>query len=168
MFKVERTDAENLNGFSQASRAVLGCLLILIAMIAPKTPLGWLAVLPLVAVYPVFTAITGWNPVKTLYTKTRFAQRALHLSMVTRVVLAAVGVAAIGSVYVTPGVLSYMAVLPLLGIYPVFAAILGADPIAALYTIQVAGLEEETDTKLTLIKTGEIFSKHEDNFHKAA
>ena len=54
---------ENLNGGQRINRILLGAALILFTMLVSVTPLGWYALLPLLATYPIFTGIYGSDPV---------------------------------------------------------------------------------------------------------
>jgi hypothetical protein len=134
--------------------------------------------LPLLAVYPLFTAITGWTPVKALFRHSSFSRQALSFSRPVRFVVGAVGVALIGSVYVAAylGVsLGAWAVLPILGIYPVSAAIAGMDPITALYNLdrdwiepqQVSG-KQQSATFSVIEGSQPTVSEQEDKQHPQA
>ena len=132
------TGVENLDGQARIVRGVVGIGLIAFVMTTPDAPLGWYAVLPLLAIVPIFSAITGWDLLKHLLRHAGFSRRALNLSAAVRWMLGAVGVAMIGSVYAAAYLditLGLLTVLPILGIYPVFAAIAGMDPITALYNL---------------------------------
>ena len=54
---------ENLNVGQRLNRILLGFALILFTMLASAAPLGWYAILPLLATYPIFTGIYGNDPV---------------------------------------------------------------------------------------------------------
>ena len=56
---------EDLSITARVTRAVTSAALIGLTM-AQTTPLGWLSVLPLLAVYPAFGAITGVSPTRHL------------------------------------------------------------------------------------------------------
>ena len=63
----------------RANRIILGAVLILVAMLTPTTPLGWIAVLPLVGTLPVFAGIFGFDPVSGFIRKEiQKISRALH------------------------------------------------------------------------------------------
>jgi hypothetical protein len=132
------SEVENLDIHSRIVRALVGAGLIGYVLTTPIAPLGWLAVLPLLAIYPMFSAITGWDPVKAFFRSASVARRGVDLSTTSRAVFAVAGLALIGSIYgfaaagVTPGV---FAVLPIIGVYPMLAAITGIDPITALYNL---------------------------------
>lgn len=51
--------------WDRSVRIALGAALIGIAMTASETPLGWIAVLPLLAVYPVLTGVVGRDPLRS-------------------------------------------------------------------------------------------------------
>lgn len=145
-FSQFNTGVENLDGQARAVRGVVGAGLIAFVMTTPDAPLGWYAVLPLLAIVPIFSAISGWDPLKHLLRHAGFSRRALNLSASVRWLLGAVGVAMIGSVYVAAYLditLGLLTVLPILGIYPVFAAIAGMDPITALYNLDWDWLDRE-------------------------
>ena len=52
-----------LSNGQRTSRAVVGAGLILYTMSVPVSPLGLLALLPLIATYPIFTAMFGVDPI---------------------------------------------------------------------------------------------------------
>lgn len=51
-----------MNNSQRINHVLLGSALIIITMSVNITPLGWLAVLPLFATYPIFTALIGYDP----------------------------------------------------------------------------------------------------------
>ena len=53
----------NLGTAGRLARGLIGAVLIGVVMVQTD-PLGWLAILPLIAVYPIFSAITGVDPVR--------------------------------------------------------------------------------------------------------
>ncbi len=57
---------QNVSTSGRWLRAVVGSLLIGSVFMVEATPLGWLAVLPLIGIYPVATAITGFDPIYRL------------------------------------------------------------------------------------------------------
>ena len=59
--------SENLDRVGRFGRAVVGAALIAAVMAHPGTYVGWLSVLALVAVYPMFEAITGFSPVRAAF-----------------------------------------------------------------------------------------------------
>lgn len=140
MFKltISQTGVENLDKNSRAVRLAIGAGLIAFVMTTPQAPLGWYAVLPLLAVFPVFTAIVGWDPLKAFFQHSAVSRRALNFSRPVRWALGTLGVVLIGSVYVASYLdvsLGAWMVLPIVAIYPVFAAIAGMDPVTALYNL---------------------------------
>ena len=58
---------QNLSNFQRLNRILLGAALILATMFIGVTPLGWFAVLPLLATYPLFAGIYGYDPVVDIY-----------------------------------------------------------------------------------------------------
>lgn len=55
-----------LTNSQRANRVTLGGVMILFTMFINATPLGLLATLPLLATYPIFAGIYGYDPVKHL------------------------------------------------------------------------------------------------------
>ena len=51
-----------LNVTQRVNRVLIGAVMIIAAMAAPVTPLGLLAVLPLLATYPIFAGMFGYDP----------------------------------------------------------------------------------------------------------
>ena len=141
-------DVENLDNNSRITRALFGAGLIGFVMTTPVAPLGWYAVLPLIAILPIFSAITGWDPIKAMFQHPMITSWALHFPKTLRYAVGGVGVALISSVYIASyfeTTLGLLAVLPIVGIYPVFAAIAGMDPITALYNLESGSVPTPMD-----------------------
>ena len=164
MNSTDRNTVENLDTTSRVLRAVTGAGLILYTMSVSVTPLGWLAVLPLLAIYPMFTAITGWSPMRALF-KVERNNGDSQFSTTARVSLGVVGAAAIGSVYVVSGPLGGFAVLPLLGIYPVFLAIIGCEPFSTLTQSESESSEETAELQVI---TSTRTDHHAEDYQHAA
>jgi len=54
-----------LNTMQRVNRVLIGAVMIIATMAAPITPLGWLALLPLIATYPVFAGMFGYDPLSS-------------------------------------------------------------------------------------------------------
>ena len=55
----------NINALTvmqRINRILIGAVMIIATMAAPVTPLGWLALLPLLATYPIFAGMFGYCP----------------------------------------------------------------------------------------------------------
>jgi len=122
---------ESTTNISQTSRIVrfgIGAAMILSVMEPSVGTLGNMAYLPLFAIYFIFSALTGWDPVRAMFVHEE--DGAINLSKPVRVALFSSGVLMIASVFVaSANPLGLFAMLPLIGIYPIFAAIIGSDPI---------------------------------------
>jgi len=143
---IANTGVENLPNVSRVIRGVVGAGLIAFVLTTPDAPLGWYALMPLLAIYPIFTAIIGWDPVKAFFQHPAVARRGLQLPKPVRFVFGAIGITLIGSVYVAAfsgSTLGLLAILPIIGIYPMFAAMTGLDPITALYNLDTTNIESE-------------------------
>lgn len=162
----------NLLPGSRAARLVIGAAFIAEVMTTSQMPLGLLAVLPLLAIYPIFTGLTGWDPLKEVCQSERFAHNMLHLPKLARMVIGAVGVAMLGSVYMVSGAPGWLIVLPLLAVYPVFVAVMGEEPITALYNLDTGLYQSGTSSRgveaLNRAKQVEIADQVEDHHDLAA
>ena len=67
-----------LNVTQRVNRVLIGAVMIVATMAAPVTPLGLLAVLPLIATYPIFAGMFGYDPL-TSYVEYE-AGKAIHKS----------------------------------------------------------------------------------------
>lgn len=56
-------NCETLKTSQRINRILFGTALIVFTMLVSVNPLGWIAVLPLLATYPVFAGIYGYDPV---------------------------------------------------------------------------------------------------------
>ena len=56
---------ETLNPIQRFNRIAFGAVLIGITMATGTTPLGWLAVLPLLAILPIISGLIGFDPVSS-------------------------------------------------------------------------------------------------------
>ena len=51
-----------LTVMQRINRVLIGAVMIIATMLAPVAPLGLLAVLPLIATYPIFAGMFGFDP----------------------------------------------------------------------------------------------------------
>jgi len=57
---------ENLTTSQRVNRILFGAAVIVFTMLVNVAPLGWIAILPLLATYPIFAGIYGNDPVTAL------------------------------------------------------------------------------------------------------
>lgn len=57
---------ENLTTTQRVNRILFGAAMIVFTMAINVAPLGWFAILPLLATYPIFAGVYGSDPVTTL------------------------------------------------------------------------------------------------------
>jgi len=57
---------ENLTAVQRVNRILLGAAMIVSTMLISVAPLGWFALLPLLATYPIFAGIYASDPVTVL------------------------------------------------------------------------------------------------------
>lgn len=110
----------------KALRLVFGSALILAAMFY-QGPFAEVALLPLLAVYPIMTGLIGVDPFYFLWQKV-FGMRT-QLCAFSRGVLLVISAAMIGAVMSGEGELGWQGILAIMAVYPALAAIIGNDPL---------------------------------------
>lgn len=119
------THRHNLDRSQRISRIIVSVTLIGVAVAAPAVTLGWFSVLPLLAIYPLITGVTGWDPVYDLLALDAGDGR---LPFHSRVEQAITGGALIGSVFLAPpAAAAQFTALALAGVYPALSALIGED-----------------------------------------
>jgi len=115
-YEQENFEAEKLSPISRITRIVFGVALVAIAM-SHSGVLGALAVLPLLAIYPILSGIIGYGLVEQLFMQGH-SERPVHITRAIHVSKVVLGVVMIGAVM--SGVTS-QTWLALLGIYPILS-----------------------------------------------
>jgi hypothetical protein len=129
-----KTRQSQLNVTNRITRSVIGAGLIGITM-AASGPLGYLALLPLIAIYPLTTAMLGEDPVDGLVTRWLGGYGDHCFRPSTRLALLAVGAGAIGVVMGSTQGLASLGIIALLSVYPIMAGLFGED----LFTAAITG-----------------------------
>ena len=57
---------KELSLVQRVNRVLIGAVMIIATMVAPVAPLGLLALLPLIATYPIFAGMFGYDPVSAV------------------------------------------------------------------------------------------------------
>jgi len=135
--KITQNPNINLTASSRAARLVVGTSLIAVVMSAHGA-LGLLAVLPLIAIYPIFTGAIGFDPLREICRGQRVSDCLLHLPRAARIASGAIGILMLGSVFMVSGAPGWLILLPLMAVYPVFLAVFGEEPVTALYNIDTS------------------------------
>lgn len=126
----------DLSKSERTARASAALIMLIYPMITSAAPLGLISLLPLIAVYPMYSAIVGWDPV-------RYVLGNLESKGVSRLVARA-GLGIIGTGLIATTMLANVSplgglvVLSLAGILPIFIAIFGENPVTALFETQQA------------------------------
>lgn len=131
----------NLSIGERTFRTALG-LGMIFAVLAETGPLGYLSLIPLIAIYPLMTASIGWDPVYRWLTAGNKARKMassaylfsnprgdgmIHESTAERIERMAVGAGLVAIPFLGQGLLSWHVAFPLLAIYPLTSAALGID-----------------------------------------
>lgn len=138
---------ENLSTASRVTRVVIAAAFIG-SVIMASGPIGGLAVLPLLSIYLVFTAMISWDPVSALFSHEQ--RGAVRLSTSLRAGYGILGSTLIGIAMTSAAPLGLVAILPLAAIYPAFGAITGIDPLDAL--INAGNIQDEETVEETAVK----------------
>ena len=121
----------DLSRSERIARAGGALVMLVYPMIASSAPLGLITLLPLIAIYPMYSAIVGWDPVR--YVLSNLESQGISRA-VARAGLAVIGTGLIAATMFTSlSPLGGLAVLALLGILPIFIAIFGENPLVALF-----------------------------------
>lgn len=140
-FKVG-TGYVNLSNGERAFRSALGLGMIL-TVLAGNGPLGLMSLIPIIAIYPLMTASIGVDPFYRLLTAGNKARSMvvdasylfsnprgdgmMHESTAERIERTVVGAGLIAIPFAVQGNLGWLAVFPLLAIYPLMSAAIGLD-----------------------------------------
>ena len=145
----ETHNFDNLSSSSRTARFGLTAIFIGI-ILTTSVSINILASLSLISVYLFTTGLIGWAPVKDMFHHQRTGAKKLNASF--RIAYAVLASIAIGAVLVNPVTpLGWMAILPLIAVYPVFGAITGVDILDAWFNKGVIQDNEiEQDNKATI------------------
>jgi len=123
----------NISIGERIARAAVAISMLFYPMLMVESQMEWIALLPLVAIYPMFTAVVGWDPILFIIETGEQAGKSRQVRMTARIVLASVGALMIAATLAVPTARIGLYSLPaLFGIWPVFIAILGENPLLAL------------------------------------
>lgn len=115
------------------TRAVVAIFMLVYPMVTEASPLDVLALLPLIAIYPMFTAIVGWDPVQFVVDTGALNNKTFLLNLVSRIVLVSVGIMMLLVTLTIPDTyVGWYSLLALLSIVPIMIAIVGENPVQAL------------------------------------
>jgi hypothetical protein len=117
---------------ARVRRIVIGSILIGIVM-GTTGPLGYLTLLPLLAVYPILTGLIGEDFLDGLLANWEggFGGKCFRPS--TRVALLVLGAGAIGAMMVSPENVGLRALLAIAALYPIMAGLFGEDLISQAF-----------------------------------
>ncbi|WP_455199459.1 hypothetical protein [Kaarinaea lacus] len=132
-----------LSTTSRVFRIVAGTILIGITMSA-TSQLGYLALLPLLAIYPIVTGIVGEDPLDVLFASWKGGFEGVRFSPSSRVALLGLGGVAIGAMMLSPESVGIRATLALASVYPIMAGLFGEDLLYIALGFETKGLYSRT------------------------
>ena len=124
-----------LNTINRIARILVGVSFIGFTM-AISGPLGYLTLLPLLAIYPLITGMVGEDPIDGMVTHWLGGYEDFCFRPSSRVALIAVGVGAIGIVMGNPQSLASLGWLALVSVSPIMAGLFGEDLFAVILSGQ--------------------------------
>lgn len=127
------TRQSQLNTGNRIVRIMIGAGFIGLTM-ATSGSLGYLTLLPLLAVYPLLTGLVGEDPIDGLVTYWLGGYGDHCFRPSSRVALLAVGMGAIGIVMGGPQSLASMTWIGLISVYPIMAGLFGEDLFSAMFS----------------------------------
>lgn len=134
----------SLSTVSRVRRIIIGSAFIGIAMSATG-PLGYLTLLPLLAIYPILTGLFGEDPIDGLLANWQGGSEGRLFRPSTRVGLLTVGAVSIGVMMLSPEHVGIRALLALAAVYPVMAGLFGEDLVSLTLGF---GKEKQATTKV--------------------
>lgn len=129
-----------LSTASRIRRIIIGSVFIGIVMSATG-PLGYLPLLPLLAVYPLLTGMIGEDPIDGLLANWEGGFEGECFRPSSRVALLVLGAGAIGALMLSPENVGIRAMLAIAAIYPIMAGLFGEDLISLAF-----GFGRKTET----------------------
>lgn len=115
-----------LSTTSRVIRLVVGSIFIGTVM-SSSGQLGYLTLLPLLAIYPILTGIIGEDPLDTLFNKWQGGFEGECYSPSNRIALVGLGGLAISVMMLSPESVGLRAFLALVSVYPIMAGLFGED-----------------------------------------
>lgn len=115
-----------LSTISRVFRIVVGSIFIGIVM-SSSGQLGYLTILPLLAIYPILTGIIGEDPLDGLFADWKGGFEGECYSPSNRIALVGLGGLAISVMMFSPDIVGMRALLALVSVYPIMAGLFGED-----------------------------------------
>ena len=144
---LSRYSQGDLTSSQRYARAIASLVLIFYTMLTNTPTLGLVALLPLIAIYPMFSAVVGWDPLRYVLNSSDSVGVNKAVARTGLVVIGAGLIAATMLAEIAP--LGGLTILALVGILPIFVAIFGENPVAALFdsTQSTAEFSQYSDRK---------------------
>jgi len=123
----------SINTNERFMRVAIAIVMFTYPLVLETSPIDLLALLPLMAIYPMFTAIVGWDPVLFAKETAEINGKTKLLRAVARIILLIIGTMMIVIAVTIPGkYIGWYSVLALLAIVPITIAIMAENPIQTL------------------------------------
>ena len=126
----------NITFAARIARAITAIAMLVYPMLAPGSPIDFVALLPLIAIYPMYTAVVGWDPVAFVVALAKAQGKYKQVQIASRVFLFSLGAVMIGATLMLATSAEWLEVYSLMAlaaILPICAAIMAENPLLALY-----------------------------------
>ena len=150
---------QNMGDGDRVIRVLAGALLIGFTMGVAVETLGWLAILPLIAIPLIMTAILNWDPLYGLFNistekknhMTTLGFMASNVGRVDMVIRYVVGIGLlVGTLTLAPTPIGAYAAVPLIAALLVLSGIVGWDPIYAMFKLNTLEQVENLPTAVVI------------------
>ena len=145
----------------RVARAITALVMLAYPMLAGESPINLVALLPLIAIYPMYTAIVGWDPVAFVVASAKEQGKYALIKLAARIFLFSMGAVLIGATLLVASSLDSLgnfSVLALVAILPIYVAIFGENPLLALRdsinVLQIVNLRKMQSTVVNESATG--------------
>jgi hypothetical protein len=164
-----KTITSKLNMTSRISRILIGSVMVGIIM-STNGPVGYLTLLPLLAIYPLMTGLLGEDPINGLFARWNGGFNGHCFKPSTRIALLAIAAGAIGVVMTSPeGVASVAGMIALFSVFLVMAGMFGEDLLTAtmlgegrvkLHTVEEAQPEMSVQSRQGMVHRHDFGPRH--------
>jgi hypothetical protein len=148
--RIMDTRASQLSNQSRIARLVAGGVLIAITMSA-SGPLGYLSLLPLLAIYPVLTGMFGEDPINGLFANWVGGYETHCLRPASRVGLIGLGTAVIGTLMISPESLGAFGWVSIAAVYPILVGMFGEDLLTSVFSSAYAVERRATEERRKVV-----------------
>jgi len=140
-----------LSTASRVRRIIVGSAFVGIIMNITG-PLGYLTLLPLLAVYPLLTGLIGEDPLDGLLANWQGGFEGKCFTASSRVALLVLGGVAIAAMMMSPETVGIRALLAIMALYPIMAGLFGEDLVSIAVGVEGKGQTSASQHMVTVFR----------------